>query len=248
LKPLIIGRAKKPRSFTGINLETLIRSAKAHYRKQFLQSLLDRYDEYNTEYSPPTVLDAIRFFASGWKKVTADTIKNCWRHTNILSATVNSQLEQEIDTKKVEEAKKEVENSINDCIQQLSIPNSSVEPMSAQEFIEIDANEQTAYDPNDSELVQTIFTQEGYNIETCIESGSDNDEVEIIESAVLTQKITKKQIFEASDLISRYLMQQNTLETASLIENMQEIIEFVEKSQRKGMVQSTISSFFSPTP
>ncbi|CAG8702182.1 3018_t:CDS:2, partial [Dentiscutata heterogama] len=38
------------------------------------------------------VLQAIRFIIQGWDKVAAETIRNCWCYTNILSIDTNTEL------------------------------------------------------------------------------------------------------------------------------------------------------------
>lgn len=70
----------------------IIANFKAYFRsQQYLRSLdlfaskqLDNLDVYNMNQ-----VQAMFFLANAWLKVTPETIKNCWRHTNILGFKEN---------------------------------------------------------------------------------------------------------------------------------------------------------------
>ena len=38
------------------------------------------------------ILQAIRFIIKSWEEITPETLRNCWRHTNILPAGINAEL------------------------------------------------------------------------------------------------------------------------------------------------------------
>ncbi|CAG8454868.1 2433_t:CDS:2, partial [Scutellospora calospora] len=65
----------------------IIWSFKAHYKKIFCQDRIDLFDfflESGESPEPLNIKNAIDFTATAWKKVTSQTIRNCWEKTGIL--------------------------------------------------------------------------------------------------------------------------------------------------------------------
>src|SRR5881227_46527 len=61
----------------------IINSFKAHYRKLYLQCVLEAMDA-GKEISRLNIKKAIDFTAEAWKNVTSQTIINCWQKTEIV--------------------------------------------------------------------------------------------------------------------------------------------------------------------
>ena len=107
-----------------------------NYKKLFLQKKISDYEEERNgqEYEKISIKHAIKFTAKAWKKVTSQTIVNCWKKTGILpdydinsneienmSSTLNSLNVREL-------------NDLQNLIDELALSN----PISASEYIEID--------------------------------------------------------------------------------------------------------------
>lgn len=59
----------------------VIRSLKAHYRKQLVLRILESYEK-GSEYNV-SILEAIVLLEKSWRRVTAATIRNCFRHAGL---------------------------------------------------------------------------------------------------------------------------------------------------------------------
>ena len=61
----------------------IIRAFKAKYRKLLISHILDIIENQG-EYIPIKTKQAIMLIVKAWRQVTAETIKNCWKHTGII--------------------------------------------------------------------------------------------------------------------------------------------------------------------
>lgn len=62
----------------------VIRAFKAHYRRAFCLRALDADDAGEPDIWKINLLEAMHMARRAWEEITADTIRNCWRHTGIL--------------------------------------------------------------------------------------------------------------------------------------------------------------------
>jgi len=69
----------------------IIRSAKAHYKRELVLRTLQMH-EIEQNVPPLDIKEAIYIFARAWKAVTKETIKNCWRVTDILPASLSADI------------------------------------------------------------------------------------------------------------------------------------------------------------
>ncbi|CAG8623485.1 22565_t:CDS:2, partial [Dentiscutata erythropus] len=96
------------------------------------------------------VLQAIRYTIQAWNEVTNDTIRYCWRHTNILSKSFNADLRN-----LSENIKQNVESEINDLVTMIENLNFS-DPMQVEEFLNI-PDENFAYEvPDDDRAIAEL--------------------------------------------------------------------------------------------
>ncbi|CAG8832485.1 12162_t:CDS:1, partial [Cetraspora pellucida] len=124
----------------------IIMSFKRHYRRHHIAWMLQQIEtEYRAEDLKMDVLQAIRYTIQAWKEVTNDTIRNCWRHTNILPKSFNADLRN-----LSENVNQNVESEINDLITMIENLNFS-DPMQVEEFLNI-PDENLAYEIPDDEL------------------------------------------------------------------------------------------------
>lgn len=61
----------------------IIRCFKAHYRKGLCLRAIDRDDEGAEDIFDPNLLEGMKMAKEAWDAVSAETIKNCWKHTKI---------------------------------------------------------------------------------------------------------------------------------------------------------------------
>lgn len=219
----------------------IIRATKARYRSQLLQHILYKYDVCQ-KYENPTVLDAALFLVNAWKQVTTQTIKNCWKHTDILAPSQNIELAQELDVKSLTNVEAQLYDDISEQLQKLSL-----EPLTADEYIEVDSNEPTEEEVSDDLIVTAVLQDNGHitkeNIATDISSDTDSDiEIQTVETP--PEKFSKQQILQSCHILSTYMMQlQSTKEVP--IEKMQEIVDFIEQTHNSSLKQLDIRSFCS---
>ena len=64
----------------------IINSFKAHYRKLYLQTVLEAIDS-EKEIPRLNIKEAISLCSEAWRNVTSQTIVNCWRKTEIVPLT-----------------------------------------------------------------------------------------------------------------------------------------------------------------
>lgn len=61
----------------------IIMTTKAHYRRQFCLRAVQMDDAGEENIYKLNLLEAIHMLRRAWKAVSAETIKNCWDHTQI---------------------------------------------------------------------------------------------------------------------------------------------------------------------
>ena len=61
----------------------IIRCFKAHYRKGLCLRAIDRDDEGAENILDLNLLEGMKMAKEAWDAVSEETIKNCWKHTNI---------------------------------------------------------------------------------------------------------------------------------------------------------------------
>lgn len=61
----------------------IIRCFKAHYRRSFCLRAIERDEAGDDDIYEINLLEGMLMARAAWDAVTAETIKNCWRHTQI---------------------------------------------------------------------------------------------------------------------------------------------------------------------
>jgi len=155
----------------------------------FLQKKIRDYEEERNGEQPEkiTIKDAIKFTARAWKRVTRQTIINCWKKTGILPDIDNNSNEAENTTLlNVEEV-----NDLQNLIDKLAPTN----PISASEYITIDDTEKDhEIDIDEQEIVLMITPNE------------QNQEEEVIEEFPL---VSNKEALLAIEKLNKYIDQQS---------------------------------------
>lgn len=63
----------------------IIKAFKVHYRRHWLQYIIDEFGHNRQPLKTTNVLKALRWTVQSWQAVTATTISNCWRHSTLVS-------------------------------------------------------------------------------------------------------------------------------------------------------------------
>ncbi|CAG8714054.1 9061_t:CDS:2, partial [Cetraspora pellucida] len=99
------------------------------------------------------VLQAIRFIIQGWDEVTAETIRNCWCYTNILSIDTNAKLYSITDNvyQTMDLALDDLTNALEDlCIH-------FDDPMPVEEFLSIPAEDVVYEIPVNDQVIEELI-------------------------------------------------------------------------------------------
>jgi hypothetical protein len=203
----------------------IINSFKANYKKLFLRKKISDYEEKRNgqESENITIKHAIKFTAKAWKKVTSQTIINCWKKTGILP-DIDNEIENAtsiLDLSNVEEL-----NDLQILIDKLAFTN----PISASEYIEIDKTNE-----NDEINLQDI-------ISIINPTEEDQNQEEIIEEF---PSVTNKEALYAIKTLDTYVEQQS--EKLQLSENEFKLLKSLKRKIKKidfdSHQQSTLDSF-----
>ncbi|CAG8715150.1 18307_t:CDS:2, partial [Racocetra persica] len=110
------------------------------------------------------VLQAIHFIIQGWDEVKANTIRNCWYQTKILSADTNSNLRSSLED--FHQTTNPVLNNIADALNALDL----LDPMQVEEYLAI-PEENIVYEvpSNDQVITELDCTEEYVNLVRRIE-------------------------------------------------------------------------------
>jgi hypothetical protein len=139
----------------------IIKSFKAHYRRFFLLWIVAQI-EGGTGLSQIDLLTAIAYVLQAWNEVSSNTIRNCWIHTRIMTATTSADLKQQNEPKK--------ENRVSDLeplIESLSIKDA----MSSEEYVSVDADVPTeGYDDEEEVEQEPECEEDELTMLTCKEA------------------------------------------------------------------------------
>ena len=191
----------------------------------FLQKKIRDYEEERNGEQPEkiTIKDAIKFTAKAWKRVTSQTIINCWKKTGILPDVDNNSNEAENTTLlNVEEV-----NDLQNLIDKLAPTN----PISASEYITIDDTEKDhEIDIDEQEIVLMITPNE-------------QNQEEVIEEFPL---VSNKEALLAIEKLNKYIDQQS--EKLQLSDNeikpLKSLKRKIKRIEFDSNQQSTLDTFF----
>lgn len=192
-----------------------------------MQKKIRDYEEERNGEQPEkfTIKDAIKFTAKAWKRVTSQTIINCWKKTGILPDVDNNSDETENTTLlNVEEV-----NDLQNLIDKLAPTN----PISASEYITIDDTEKDhEIDIDEQEIILMITPNE-----------KNQEEEEVIEEFPL---VSNKEALLAIEKLNKYIDQQS--EKLQLSDNeikpLKSLKRKIKKIEFDSNQQSTLDTFF----
>jgi len=209
----------------------IIMSFKRNYRRYHIQWMLKQVEDgMDAQDLKMDILQAIKYIIQGWNEVIATTIKNCWRHTNLIPYWDNpadseeSEDEVSLEDPLLEELSKNIED--------LNFSN----PMRVEEYLN-NPDEDIVYEiPDDDQIISDLvetFGERSDEIENNPEEVDDSVEEEII---------SPNDALKSLENIRTFLFQQ---ESASEYINLVSVIEkFINVKKKDSMKQSTISRYF----
>ena len=187
-----------------------------------MQKKIRDYEEERNGEQPEkiTIKDAIKFTAKAWKRVTSQTIINCWKKTGILPDVDNGI---ENSTSILGSLNVEELNNLQNLIDELAFTN----PISASEYIEIEKTNDENEEINLQDIILIInLTEEDQNQEE-------------------SSPVTNKEALSAIKTLDIYIEQQS--EKLQLSENEFKLLKSLKRKIKKidfdSYQQSTLDNF-----
>jgi len=183
------------------------------------------------------VLTAIQFSVNAWNDVSSTTIFNCFRHTNILPTTMETNNNEE-EEEELFIGHNELMNELYTNIGALRLQN----PMEVDDFINY--SEDNAVDEllTDQEIVD-LLKPEANEFSNAEEVNNVEEGSEECDNSIEMRKITNQEALDALEIASRYLMQQdyNLTQHINIISGVNRVIR---KLRIKTMQQTSLELFF----
>jgi len=160
----------------------IIRSFKAKYRKRVVKHLLLTI-EMQDSYDLPDQKQAIIYIQESWKKVTKETIVNCWRHTKLLG----DELDFESALKLLEDDKKKDDEELREEFNRFDLSRFEYKPIiTAKKYIEIDKDIEVSESLNDKEIVDLVLENAQLESDTTDKTSNDSASVECVPLKLVT--------------------------------------------------------------
>jgi hypothetical protein len=176
------------------------------------------------------VLQAIQYITKGWNEVSPDTIRNCWRHTNILSAATNADLRNLSDN-----VRRSTDTSLDDlaeALKSLHFPDA----MNVEEFLNL-PDEDIVYEmPDDDQIIAEL-------VDMFKQTPGDGDiEIDEMDDSVEVPVVNSSSALNSLEMVCTFLLQQDD---ASEYVRMAGMIEkFIREKQTSLLRQTTIDQYF----
>lgn len=201
----------------------IIRAFKAHYRRQ----LVSHYIECVEQDTPQTVdlRQALLMVRQGWRAVTAQTVRNCWRHTRILPVDVIAPAPTDDD-----EEDNIPLNELRTLLHRLD-PESQV---TANEYVDVDASVEVMEEMSDDHILQAILPVEP-------SAQEDTYDGPVAEEPIPTPVTAR----DARQGLVAALHHFENLGNVPVIDKLSDILRELDSSRNAH--QSCITAFFKPT-
>ena len=207
----------------------IIRNFKCNYRRYTTRKFINQIE---ADQKPSVDLaECVRFVSRAWNDVTANTIKNCWRHTKILPT--GGLGETSSDTPDDAQA---AETELSSML--ASAPGVDV---SVSELIECDSDLPVGDDPTDEDiLVMCSPEDDSSSSQDALQPDADTEPEEEPQPPVTT-----RQALDAAYTLQKYWEQQGPQHKAQ-IDAIQSLISATHDQQHRIAVQSSMLNFFKP--
>ncbi|GES79076.1 CENP-B homolog protein 2-like [Rhizophagus clarus] len=206
----------------------IINSFKAQYRKLLLQNRIKAFDFQQltgNSKSPINIKKAIKYVVSAWDRVLPKTIFNCWNKPGILPDDTNSY--NEIEENRHNETEENEYREIQDLINKLEYTH----PLTAEEYIRLDQENEIAGIPPSEEQIVAILKENN----TMSDDEGDKDIISVTSSEALI----------AFDTIFNYVEQNDSQDIfdKSALKVMKKIRKIVYRNNFFSKKQSSLDLF-----
>ena len=219
----------------------IIRAWKAHYRRLYIRRALERDGDGELDIWKIDQLEGMHLAEEAWRYISAETIKNCWAHTEIISprgpdgrpllspGPVADQLHATDPAAKAIEKLREATSKLNiRCI-------AEKDRMSLKEIIEVPGEEVTEQEWTEDDIVEqtrAVFQDSNGVEEDAGESDGDDDPL-----------MTPTQALSAMKELDR-LFSVSGSEYTAVSAALKNAIRAMRLDRQTSMTQNTLSSFF----
>ena len=203
----------------------IIKSFKSHYRKELLTTLLAKMDtcESSSELSKQiNVLDAIKWSHKAWSAVSAETITNCFRKAGFTDGSSGSATG-ELD---------DIPQGLDELVRSAG-EAASINPVSTEEFLNIDADAPTC-ELDDGDWEQEIITK------VRPRSGEESEDAP---SDTPPVKVTFKEALKAADTLKLFACDYSMDFTDLVYQVESSISGFYLEQRTKASTQCKISEW-----
>ena len=216
----------------------IIKNFKAYYCRYLLKYVLSKIDECDTAtdvVKSVDILMALRWVATSWALVSAETIRKCFRKAGILTANMSLISTPITDTDPFLEC--DLEEELHDLIEQ-SMP-SSVQ-CSVREYIQGDDNIEVCLDKGGDDWEAEFMAQFNPEAEEQEEQDEDDDIEMDVEPAPL-KVTTYKQAVQCLEDVSHFLNSKGNIEAYSAVGLAMDMVAGMKVAASK---QSSITDYF----
>ena len=193
-------------------------------------------------------MQAIQYIIQGWNEVTAETIRNCWRHTKILPDDVEANDDSPDDVEPDDAEPNDAEpndaepdaepdnpdlvlNEISRMLEILNFPNL----MEAKEFLNIPEEDIVYEIPKDHQIITDlieIFKRKSND------DNIDNLDEDEIDDSIEVETVSTNIALKSLKTVHTFLLQQENVDEYIKLANV------IEKFIRRKQTQTTINQYF----
>lgn len=197
----------------------IIKAFKAHYRRHWLQYMIDEFDHNRQPLKTTNVLKALRWTVQSWQAVTVTTISNCWRHSTLVS-----------EVSLPDSSVQDVQQQALELVQELQITQRISNAMAIESFLNpveeeiIDIEEDLEVAIADEMAIQPDYESE--------------EEVEIIPPIAISNALQSLQVL-------RHFVEQQEYGYNDIGPHLNELEGRIVQQRRHRGQQRTITAYFS---
>ena len=205
----------------------IIMSFKKHYRHLHIKWILNLVEDgKDIKDLKMDVLQAIQYIIKSWEETTPETIRNCWKHTKILPATIDSAYN-------VRENNIPTLEELSDSIGALKLSNA----MPVDEFLN-NSEEEIVYEvsDDDNEIIEClveIFKKQPEAVTEDVEDDKDDS----IEPVIISVDEASKGL----NIVRAFLLQEEN--SKEQLKNVNALDKFISLKKINRMKQSTMYDF-----
>lgn len=175
---------------------------KAYYRLARTLMILDNLEADSSDIYGMDQLEAMNMALDAWRRISPETVQNCWKHTGILQKPQADEMDIPIDPKLMASQPSQTDTAIDELSKALEELNTNhvakSEAMTAEEWIDLADERITEGQWSEDDLIQQV------QLNKCKEMGEHIAKLDDPEP-VLKPEVTHRQALDALDLFDRYL-------------------------------------------